>query len=278
MPEVLAQKEKFNTVQRYWRLGSSPFDNVPNPDLFYLSPLHKEGLIRIYYAIKARKGAAMLTGDIGSGKTTLSRLLIQRLPQSEYEIALINNPTLSHVDFLREINYQLGIENGDSCKVTLLHKLNERLLQNSRQDKDTIIIVDEAQVIKDNAVFEELRLLLNFHLNDRFLFTLILIGQPNLRTKISRIKQFEQRIAVKYHLGTLNLMDTARYIIYRLERCGARTAIFTNEAIKLIYNYTNGIPRLINNLCDLCLLSGYLSKANTIRGELIEKIVADGAY
>jgi general secretion pathway protein A len=271
-------ENKVNFIQRYWGLNGSPFDNVPNPDLFYPSAGHREGLVRIFYAIRGRKGAAMLTGDIGSGKTTLSRILIKKLPKTDYDVALLNNPNFPRASFLQELNYQLGIGNGSSSRIELLRRLNEKLLKNLENGKDTVIVIDEAQVIEDIAVFEELRLLLNFQLNERFLLTLVLLGQPELQKLISQVRQFEQRIAIKYHLGPLDFIDTAKYIIHRLKRCNSKTAIFTREVLELIYKYTNGIPRLINNLCDLCLLSGYLSGVRTINPAIVEKIVADGVY
>lgn len=266
---------EINFIQKYWGLSHPPFDNVPNPDLFYPSDIHREGLIRIFYAIRGRKGAAMLTGDIGSGKTTLSRLLVKKLSKANYAIALLNNPNFSRTSFLKEINYQLGIDGDSSERIELLHKLNERLLENHKNGKDTVIIIDEAQVIEDVAVFEELRLLLNFQLNDRFLLTLILLGQPELKKLISRVRQFEQRIAIRYHLGPLGLIDTAKYIVFRLKKCNSPHQIFTKEVFKMIYEQTNGIPRLINNLCDLCLLSGCLSGLKAIDLAILEKIITD---
>ncbi|MBI5788248.1 MAG: AAA family ATPase [Candidatus Schekmanbacteria bacterium] len=275
MHNDIIQKEMVNFVQKYWGLASSPFDTVPNPNLFYFSTTHKEGILRIVYAIKGRKGAAMLTGEVGSGKSTVTRLLIQRLLGLNYDVALINNPTFSGLDFLREIIFQLGIESTNCDKCLLYRKFNERLLQNSKQGKDTVIFIDEAQAIGDMATFEELRMLLNFHSNDKFLLTLILVGQPNLRNMVAGICQFEQRVAVSYHLEPLPLVDTARYIIYRMEKCGIQTNIFTNNALKLIYQYTSGIPRLINHLCDMCLLSGCLSKAKKIAPDIVEYVISD---
>jgi general secretion pathway protein A len=276
LPQVA--KNDINFIHKYWLLNNPPFDNVPNPALFYPSTTHREGLLRIFYAIKGHKGAAMLTGDIGSGKTTLSRLLIKKLSPENYDVALLNNPNFSRLSFLKELNYQLGIDSSASDRTDLLRNLNERLLKNFEGGKDTVLVVDEAQAIDDIAIFEELRLLLNFQLNNRFLLTLVLLGQPELQRLISQVPQFEQRIAIKYNLKPLGFVETTKYIIYRLKRCNSQAEIFTKEVFKLIHKHTHGIPRLINNLCDLCLLTGYLAEVKVIDSAIVEKIISDGVY
>ena len=189
----------------------------------------------------------------------------------------VNSSTdLSPADFLKEILYQLGVEDDSQSKADFLHALNEEMLKNMKNSKDTIIIIDEAQVIKDKEIFEELRLLLNFQLNERFLFTLILIGQPELKKQIEDIPQLEQRIAIKYHLRYLDIEQTAKYIFHRLKTAGMDKGIFTKEAIEKIYEETKGVPRRINNLCDLSLLVGYSLKLNVIDSKTIIKAIEDG--
>lgn len=261
--------------EKYWGLKELPFENVPDPRFMYYSPHHEEALTRLIYAAQARKGAAMLTGEIGSGKTILSRAFIREISNDKFEIALIANPSLSPTDFLKEILYQLGVEDDSQSKAYFLHALNEEMLKNMKNSKDTIIIIDEAQVIKDKEIFEELRLLLNFQLNERFLLTLILIGQPELKKQIEDIPQLEQRIAIKYHLRYLDLEQTAKYIFHRLKTAGMDKGIFTKEAIEKIYEETKGVPRRINNLCDLSLLVGYSQKLNVIDSKTIIKAIED---
>src|SRR5437899_564045 len=157
--------------ETYWGLKEPPFDNSPNPKFLYLSPEHDEALVRLMYAVRQRKGCAMLTGEYGCGKTTLSRALIQRLEAERFEIGLLTNPSWTAIDFLREVLYQLGIESQDTSKTALLHRLNDVFFRNFQAGRDTVIIVDEAQLIDDDGVFEELRLLLNFQTDDRFLAT-----------------------------------------------------------------------------------------------------------
>ncbi len=261
--------------EKYWGLNTLPFENVPDPRFLYRSSQHEEALMRLMYATKTQKGASMLTGEIGCGKTTLSRVYIQELSSDEYEIGLIANPCLSPTDFLKEILFQLGVEKSFADKTEMLHVLNEKMLDNLKNGKKTIVIIDEAQAIESETTLEELRLLLNFQLNDQFLVTLILIGQPELRERVTSIKQLDSRISIRYHLHNLDLNDTMKYILFRLKVAGLKKNIITKEAIEKIYSYTNGVPREINNICDLALLDGFSTKAELINTKIIQKLIDD---
>src|SRR5262245_34621082 len=186
--------------ESYWALAEPPFDNSPNPKFFYMSPEHEEALVRLVYAVRHRKGCGMLTGEYGCGKTTLSRALIHRLVAERYEIGLLTNPAATPVDFLREVLYQLGEETRDHDRPDLRHRLTDLCVRNLQAGRDTVIIVDEAQLIEDPAVFEELRLLTNLQTDERFLATVILIGSPELVTKVRSLKPLDQRVAIRYHL------------------------------------------------------------------------------
>ena len=261
--------------EAYWGLSEPPFDNSPNPKFFYLSPEHEEALVRLVYTVRHRKGCGMLTGEYGCGKTTLSRALIQRLEAERYEIGLLTNPSWTAVDFLREALYQLGVETQDTGKPELLHQLNDVFFRNFREGRDTVIIVDEAQLIDDDAVFEELRLLMNFQTDDRFLVTILLIGSPELATKIRRLKHLDQRITIRYHLNTLDYTHTANYIGHRLRMAGRQTPIFTEEAMKLIFDFTRGTPREINHLCDVALLVGFTQRVPEIGEKIVAEVIKD---
>ena len=261
--------------EAYWELSEPPFDNSPNPKFFYLSPEHEEALVRLVYTVRHRKGCGMLTGEYGCGKTTLSRALIQRLEAERYEIGLLTNPSWNATDFLREALYQLGVESKEKSKSELLHLLNDVFFRNYRDGRDTVIIVDEAQLIADDGVFEEVRLLMNFQTDDRFLVTLLLIGSPELRERVRRLKHLDQRITIRYHLNTLDYTHTAAYVSHRLKMANRATPIFTEEAIKLIFDFTRGTPREINNLCDVALLVGYTKRAKEIGEKIVAEVIKD---
>ena len=262
--------------EAHWGLELPPFENVPDPKFYYPSAKHEEGLRRMLYGIEARKGAVMLTGEIGCGKTMLSRTLVRQLPIERYEIALITSPSLFEPqEFFRELLYQFGIEASGS-KLELVRGLNEYLLSNLKRGKDAVLIIDEAQTIKNDDLFEELRLLLNFQLNDRFLLTLVFIGQPELNKRVNALPQFAQRIGVRFHLSSFDQEGTTRYIEFRLGVAGAEgRQVFSKEALEVIFLTTGGVPRNINKLADLCLLNGFLERKEQVDGDLVNRVAED---
>lgn len=259
--------------EQYFHLKNTPFDNVPDPYYYFPLPGHEEAAKRILYAIESHKGAAMLTGEPGCGKTLLARTIIQALDREKYEIGMVNNPLLEGVELHREILYQLGINDVPDNKLDILHTLNDYLLENFKIGKDTVVFLDEAHVVKDSVIFEEIRLLLNFQLNERFLLTIILLGQPELKEKIKNLWQLDQRISIKCELKPLTEEEAIAYVSYRLKKSGAQRGIFTEEAIDVIYEKSCGVPRLINNICDLALLVGYEKKVETIGSSIINEIL-----
>ncbi len=264
--------------REYWKLKEMPFENTPNPHFLYYSPPHEEGLSRLLYVVEQRKGAGMLTGVFGCGKTVLARALFDTLNKNVYQIAFINNPHLKSVEFLRAVARQLGAEHLPE-KLTemstdyFLEVINNILLNNVKDGKETLVIVDEAHVIEDAEVYEELRLLLNFQLEDRFLLTLLLMGQPELKARIHKNKQLVQRIAMGYHLEPLNKEEMPKYIAHRLEVAGGHKEIFTKDAVELIFTNSGGIPRRINQICDISLVTGFSKKAGKINAEIVNEAV-----
>jgi general secretion pathway protein A len=263
-----------SSYEPHWGLRLRPFENVPDPKFYVPSAKHETAMERTLYGIQARKGIVMLTGEIGSGKTLLSRAIILKLPQSRYEIGLVSNPTIPQNDFLGEILFQLGLD-PHGTRVEQLRRLNDQLLANYHREIDTVVVVDEAQAIEHDRLFEELRLLSNFQLNDRFLITLVLLGQPELRERIARIPQLAQRIAIQHHIDYLDRAETKNYILARLAAAGGELPIFSPSAISSIYHRTGGVCRLINSLCDLCLYFGCVSGARQIRRSLVEQVADD---
>jgi general secretion pathway protein A len=196
------------------------------------------------------------------------------LAEYGFDIGLITNPALSPIDFLKEALNQIGLSSQSDSKPKLLNILNNAMIENMQKGKTTLFIIDEAQLISDET-FEEIRLLLNFQLNDRFLLTLVLIGQPELRDKIRAYKQLDQRIANRYHLNPLNIDNTKAYISLRLEKAGQTNNMFTPAAVEEIYNHSGGVPRIINSICDLALLIGYSMKFEKIDIDTVRKVIKD---
>lgn len=262
--------------EKYWNLKEKPFENTPDPRFVYYSRQHEEALMRMMYAVKEQKGAAMLSGEYGSGKTILSRIIIDELVKNKiYEVALVTHPQFTPIQFLQELIYQLENVNIKGNKPTLLHRLEEAIYKNFKESKRTVIIIDESQIIRDKETLEELRLLLNFQLNNRFLLTLVLIGQPELIKKVNSIPQLEQRISVKFHLDALNREETNEYICHRLTVADRKVPVFTEEAIDLIYHYSGGLPRKINNVCDISLLIGFGQEAKEVDKEILRYVIGD---
>jgi len=241
----------------------------------YRSPEHDEALFRLRYAVVHRKGGAVLTGTYGCGKTTLARALARELDPKRFEVALIANPLLSPIELLREFLHQLGEPTVPQEKPAVLRRLQERLVENLRRGKDTVLIVDEAQLIQDEAVFDELRLLLNFQTNDRFLMTLVLAGSDELRESLRRHPHLAQRCSVRARLEPLDREQTGYYVRHRLVTAGRDTETLTDEAMDELFEATGGTPRVINAVCDLTLVVGAAAGARRVDGELVRRVAED---
>lgn len=261
----------------YWGLHGRPFENVPDPKFYIPSVIHESAMASMLYGIQSRKGMVMLTGEIGSGKTLISRAVILKLPPARYEIGLLSNPTIPGNEFLGEVLFQLGLD-PSGTRGEQLRRLNDQLLANYQQGIDTVVIVDEAQAIEQDRLFEELRLLSNFQLNDRFLLTLVLVGQPELRDRIARIPQLAQRVAIHYHIARFNRAETKAYIVARLAAVGCTQHIFSSGAMSAIFQQTGGVCRLINSLCDLCLYFGSVAGVRQVRQSFVKRIAPKPLY
>ncbi len=260
----------------YWGLKEKPFVNTSDPRFLCLSEQHEEALSRLRFAVTSHYSCALLTGVFGSGKTLLTQALLDSLSSDQFMKAFIFNPQLSNVELLREIIYQLGVhDNVPETKTDILHRLSDILNDNYAENRHTVIVVDEAHLIEDRMIFEELRLLLNFQKRDKFLLTLILVGQPELREKISHLKPLDQRISLRFHLKGLKESESRNYILHRLQVAGAAQPIFEEDAFHAIHESTGGIPRRINQICDLALLTGYGLKSASITTAIVREVVMD---
>ena len=266
--------------EEYWGFTEKPFENTPNPDFLYNSPQHEEGLSRLLYVVSEGKGAGLLTGVFGCGKTLIGRTLFKELDRDIYKTAFISNPYLSCDELMLHIAYHLGARDLPTKKQDVLlnvviERLSEILENNASDGKKTVVVIDEAHVITDKKVWEELRLLLNFQKENQFLVTLLILGQPELKEIIDSNKQFSQRLAVKFHLGPLNKKETEEYILHRLSVAKRKNPIFSRGTFEQIYKKSGGIPRRINHICDLALFAAFGKNTTMINEAVINEVSFD---
>jgi len=242
--------------RKFYCLDKRPFDLAPVGGLVYLSDAHREGLAILRYGIIADKGLLLLTGGVGAGKTTLLNTLLNML-QDGIEVCLLNNPKMTRNEFFYYLGAKLGIK-GNGNKSQFILEFSELLGKFQAEKKKLLLIVDEAQAFPINLL-EEIRLLSN-HAEERNVFSIFLIGQPELQEKLAspRLLPLRQRIGVSYHLEPLTREETSQYIEYRLKRAGAaKASIFTEKAKECIYEASRGTPRLINVICDHTMVLGF---------------------
>ncbi len=257
----------------YWQLDRPAFENTPDPRFFYLSRDHEEALCRLSYAIQNRKEAAMLTGEVGCGKSLICQALIRNLPQETYNVAYISNPKYAPLDFLQALLFHLGFEREiPEKKIQIIAALKRKITEEAEKGRHTVVIVDEAHTM-DVEALEETRLLLNDQLPDRFIVTLLLVGQGTLKEPVARNGPLDQRVFLRYHLPALSAEDTARYIAFRLEKAGLTGNIFDDAAKDRIYELSGGIPRRINVICSLSLLVGQGARVSKIGPNIVNLVI-----
>lgn len=261
----------------HFGLAEAPFSIAPDPRYLYLSEQHREALAHLVYGIGDHGGFVVLTGEVGTGKTTVCRCLLQQVPE-HIDIAVIVNPKLNAHELLQTICEELGVaptEDEPSSK-QLLDALNLFLLATHARGRNAILIVDEAQNLSPD-VLEQLRLLTNLETNQRKLLQLILLGQPELNTLLGQpaLRQLAQRITARYHLRPLARNEVTSYIEHRLAVAGGRSHLFSGAAIALIYRYSKGIPRLINLLCDRALLGVYAQSGSTVDTAMVRRAAVE---
>lgn len=265
--------------EKFYGFKDRPFSLTPDSHYYFNSPKHEEALNCLLLSISERNGFVVLTGEVGSGKTTICRTLIQRLGHF-IKVALILNTHLSRKEMLTTILDDLGIEYSSQSKTRLLTALNEYLVQHAKNGDNVVLIVDEAQNLSP-SVMEELRMLTNLETDREKLLQIILIGQPELRKKLElpRMEQFRQRVSFYYHLGPLDLDETKKYIRHRLALAGHGSGdIFTEGALSEIFQYSKGIPRLINLACHSALISGLVYETRTITREIAIEAINDSMH
>ncbi len=261
---------------KYFDLAEQPFNMTPDPRFFYFSKKHEDALSNLLFGISERKGFITITGEIGTGKTTLCRLLLNKLDK-KVKTSLIFNPNLTTIELLQAINQDFGIASSSISKKELVDALNVFLLGVLKKGDNAVLIIDEAQNLTPECL-EEIRMLSNLETDRDKLLQIILVGQPELRKKLEleRLKQLNQRIALRYHLEPFDLKETRAYILHRLKIAGGDDKVFfTQQAFDKIYEYSQGTPRLINILCDKVLLAAFVSDTKTISNQTVDAAIKE---
>src|SRR5919204_77918 len=258
----------------FYGLREAPFAPTPDPKFLFQSPRHREALAQLIYGVRERKGFIVLTGEIGTGKTTLLRTLLEKMDRDTH-VAYVHNSALDIEGLLEYILQDWGVKSVGTSHAQRLFELNEFLIGQHRQGLSPVLVIDEAQNLSIPTL-EAVRLLSNFETTNEKLMQILLVGQPELRDKLNtpELRQLKQRIGLRCHIGPLSPEETRLYIRHRLRVAGAVDAgIFTDAAIQKISDYSKGTPRVINIVCDHCLLSGYADSKRRIDAAIVKEAV-----
>lgn len=258
----------------HFGLTEEPFSNAPVSRFYFESPQHQQALIRLTHAVSRMRGLSVLVGDIGAGKTTLARRLLDALPEEEYEAALfvIIHSGVTASWLLRRIALQLGVENPAQEKLALLSQLYQRLVQIHEQGRKAVVLIDEAQMLETRELMEEFRGLLNLEVPERKLISFVFFGLPEIERNLRLDPPLAQRVAMRYRLEPLNPESTRSYVEHRIHTAGGGHNFFTPAAIDVLHRLSGGSPRIINTLCDNALFEAYLAGATTVDAPSIEEI------
>lgn len=262
----------------YYKLKVHPFTNVVDNKFYYSSPQYKDALVKLKYAVDTKKGLVVVIGDIGAGKTTLARKLLEELDEDRYEATLlvIIHSSVSSEWLLKKFALQLGVKDTkEDSKIELLSQIYRRLLEINDSGKTAVLLMDEVQMLKSKEIMEEFRGLLNMEMPGGKMINLVFFGLPDLEDVLSLDEPLKQRVAMKIAIKPFSENDTRAYIRHRLKIAESSDELFTDIAIREVYGYSHGVPRLINTICDNALLEGYLFKTKTIDESVIRAVAID---
>jgi type II secretory pathway predicted ATPase ExeA len=262
------------TYLDFFELTSEPFSNAPVSRFYYNSTQHSQALTRLMHAVSYMKGLSILVGDIGAGKTTLARRMLDSLPEAEYEAALlvIIHSGITANWLLRRIALQLGVENPAQEKLALLSQLYQRLLQIYESGKKAVVLIDEAQMLETRELMEEFRGLLNLEVPERKLISFVFFGLPEIEKNLKLDPPLAQRVAFRYKLEPFTAESTEAYVKHRLRLAGSPRMPFTPEALLAVHQASGGTPRVINTLCDNALFEAFLSRHESIDEGLVRRV------
>lgn len=262
--------------QEYFGFKTMPFNTTPDSRFFFPSSKHAEALASLIYAITEHKGFVVITGEVGSGKTTVCRTLLSKL-SPETRVLLITNTNITSNELIEVLTARCGISSNGMDKAARLELLQNYLQSQHSSGQEVLLIIDEAQNLPADAL-EEIRMLSNFETETEKLLQIILLGQPELRRRLNmpELRQFRQRIVISYHLTPLDRRETIQYIFYRLKIAGGSEAVkFTRRAIDELYLYSKGIPRIVNILCDNALLTCFVRDTRIISQKIVREVAGD---
>jgi general secretion pathway protein A len=264
--------------KQFFGLARNPFEISPDPYFYHPTPRHNEALANLHYGVGRRKGFIVITGEVGTGKTLLVRCLLAELRKNNIAFGYVFNPLLSVLEFFQYIMADLGLPYANRSKTEMLLDLNRFLIQRHARGLITALVVDEAQDLRADLL-EEIRLLTNLETSQQKLLQIVLLGQPELERNLDSpdLRQLKQRVALRCQLLPLDEPQTLAYIQSRLERSGAapEPPIFSAEALLKVHEYSRGIPRIINNLCENAMVNAFAREQRTITPEMIMDVAND---
>jgi general secretion pathway protein A len=265
------------TYLDFYELSQEPFSNAPVSRFYFGSAQHAQALMRLTHAVANMKGLAVLVGDIGAGKTTLARRMLDSLPEEEYEAALlvIIHSGITASWLLRRVALQLGVEAPAEEKLALLSQLYQRLVKIYEQGKKAVVLIDEAQMLASREIMEEFRGLLNLEVPERKLLSFVFFGLPEIEENLKLDPPLAQRVALKYRLEPLRAEDTEAYVRHRLRLAGAARVPFTAGALARVHLHSRGTPRLINTICDNALFEGFVARARDVDERAVDRVARD---
>jgi type II secretory pathway predicted ATPase ExeA len=264
--------------KQFFGLSKNPFEISPDPFFYHATPRHNEALANLHYGVGRRKGFIVITGEVGTGKTLLVRCLLAELRKNNIAFGYVFNPLLSTTEFFQYIMADLGLQYSGRTKTEMLLDLNRFLIQRHARGLITALVVDEAQALRPELL-EEIRLLTNLETSQQKLLQIVLMGQPELEAVLDSpsLRQLKQRISLRCQLLPLDEEQTRSYVLGRLERAGAKNGepIFDDRALASVYEFSRGIPRIINNLCENSMVNAYARQIHTVTPDMIADVAAD---